>query len=53
MVAMESARAVISRIPIRGFIVKAMGPMGVNANMQQAHPVPESVKIQHKGTTYK
>ena len=50
LVAMESAIVVVDRTVIRGFVVKAMGPMGVNAHAQQATDVPGSVKIQHNGT---
>ena len=53
LVAIESARLVVDRIDIRGFVVTDMGPgpMGVNAHAQQASDVPVSVKIQHKGIT--
>lgn len=51
LVAMENARLVFDRIFIRGLVVKAMGPMGVNDHEQQAAAVPGRVKIQHSGTT--
>jgi len=50
-VATENARLVVDRRLITGLVVKAMGPMGVNDNAQQAAPVP--VKIQHERTTPK
>ena len=51
LVAMESERLVIVREIIRGFLVKAMGPMGVNVHEQQVTAVPGRVKGQHKETT--
>ena len=49
-VAMESVRVAIDRIFMRGLVVKAMGPAGVNDHAQQVTAVPGSVKIQSKGT---
>ena len=47
-VAMESVRVVIDRIFMRGLVVKAMGPAGVNDHAQQVTAVPGSVKIQSR-----
>ena len=51
LVAMESARAVIERVFIRGLVDKSIGPMVVNDDAQHATVVPGSVEIQHKRTT--